>query len=96
MGSADIKKRKAVWNKECDQCSKDQKVHNENKGKVFIITCGHCAKEMKNQNEKSSTFTAIDEKNNVIELLKAIEQQTRFLQKLARVMATGDPGESSE
>ena len=26
---------------------------------------------------------------------KAIEQQTRFLQKLARVMATGDPGESS-
>ena len=64
---------KAIWSKEYDAYMKKLEKYNDNKARVFGLLYKQCTKAMKDRIEKITEYEDLEEKSDVIELLKLIK-----------------------
>ena len=74
-GDSVTEEKKAIWGKEYDLYIKRNTKYEQDKAKAYEVVWGRCKKAMKNRIEKLGNYEAIEENNDIIELLKAIKQQ---------------------
>jgi len=63
----------AMWSKKYDQYTADAKAYKKNKEKVFVIVIGQCDKAMRNRIESLEEHEEMEEKSDVIKLLRMIK-----------------------